>query len=46
VRTLWGSEVEEAPPTVQYSHVMSSDDGVAKLTMHIVGRSPRPLPMA
>ncbi len=39
-RSYWGSEMEGSAPTVQYSHVMSSEGGVAKLTMDIVGGRP------
>jgi hypothetical protein len=34
---LWGAEVAKNPPTVDYSSVTASEDGVATLTSYIVG---------
>lgn len=34
---FWGAEIKENPPTVTYSEVMDSDEGVAKMTSLIVG---------
>ncbi|KAK3308174.1 Trimethyllysine dioxygenase [Chaetomium strumarium] len=34
-RVLWGAEVAKNPPTVDYSSVMASEDGVAALTSYI-----------
>lgn len=36
-RDLWGAEIKENPPTVTYSEVMESEEGVAKMTSLIVG---------
>ena len=36
-RDLWGAEIKENPPTVTYSEVMDSEEGVAKMTSLIVG---------
>lgn len=33
---LWGAEIKENPPTVTYSEVMSSEEGVAKMTSLIM----------
>ncbi|KAG8158909.1 hypothetical protein KVR01_011352 [Diaporthe batatas] len=35
-RDLWGAEIKENPPTVTYSEVMDSEEGVAKMTSLIM----------
>lgn len=44
-RVLWDHSIKANPPTVEHADVMSSDAGVADMTMKIVREPPGPNPL-